>query len=380
MKRGARSAVAIAAVLVLACGKDPAPTDHTGHQPRPAQPAPAPAPAPADHGGHGGVPAGHAEVEIPTDRQQRMGLEVAPATRGTLAGVVRATATVQTDEQREAHVHSRIMGYVRDLFVNAVGQRVKRGQPLYTIYSQDLLVAQQEYLRARTFSPELAAAARERLRRWEIPDDQIRALEARGAPLEKVTVRSPITGTVIEKRIVQGHYLEPDMMLYRIADLSRLWVIAEVYEYELGRIDRTGIATIRLEGRAEPLTAPLDYVYPTVDPASRTVKVRMVVANPTGDLRPGNFATVELPVTGGEVLTVPEEAVIDTGLRQLVYVEVEPGRFRPVEIEVGRRVSGRAEVRRGVAEGDRVVVSAQFLVDSESRLRATGAAPGHGGH
>jgi multidrug efflux pump subunit AcrA (membrane-fusion protein) len=365
-------AIILLAFALAACREDSAPEHAADHV--------ATTTAQVDHSAHGGLPEGHAEVEIPVDRQQVIGLEVAPAERTRLDATVRATAIVQTDEKREAHVHSKLMGYVRTLHVNAVGQKVKKGQPLYSIYSQELLVAQQEYLRARKFSTDLAEAARERLRLWDIPEDQIRAIEEKGAPLEAIVVRSPIGGTVIEKTIVQGHFLEPDMMLYRIADLSRVWVIAEVYEYELGRVDRKGTATIRVEGVAEPITATIDYVYPTVDPRSRTVKVRMVVANPQGLLRPGNFATVELPATGDELLTVPDEAVIDTGLRRVVYVATGEGRFRPVEVEVGRRIGGRAEIRKGLAEGDRVVVSAQFLVDSESRLRAAGTGPGHGGH
>lgn len=371
--------VVLALVAWVGCGKDAPPVDHSAHRPTPS-PATADHAAHAAHAAHGGVPHGHAEIAIPADRQQRIGLELAGVTRTTLGGVVRATGVVAANERREAHVHSRLMGYVRDLFVSSIGQQVSKGQALYTLYSQDLIVAQQEYLRARQFSPELAAAARERLRLWDIPDDQIRAIEAKNAPLEKVTVRSPIAGTVIEKSIVKGHFVEPDMMLYRIADLSQLWVIAEVYEYELGRIDVKGTATIRLEGRTEPLTAAIDYVYPTVDPTSRTVKVRLVVPNPRGELRPGSFATVELPVAAGELLTIPEEAVVDTGVRQVVYVAHGEDQFRPVEVEIGRRAEGRAEVRHGLAEGDRVVVSAQFLVDSESRLRAGGSAPGHGGH
>jgi membrane fusion protein, copper/silver efflux system len=349
---------------------------HAGHDL--AEPAPDPADDP--HAAHGGVPEGHAEVTIAADRQQRIGLKAERVRRAPLAGAIRASATVQADERKEAHVHSKLMGYVRDLHVNAVGQKVKKGQPLYTIYSQELLVAQQEYLRARKSSPDLAAAARERLRLWDIPEDQIRAMEQRGAPLEAVTVRSPITGTVIEKLIVAGHFVEPDMMLYRIADLRQVWVLADVYEYELARLDRKGQATIRVEGADRTLTAPIDYVYPTVDRTSRTVKVRLVVDNRGEALRPGNFATVELPASSDEVLAVPDDAIIDTGLRRLVYVLTGPDRFRPVEIEVGRRAGGLAEVRAGLAEGDLVVVRAQFLVDSESRLRAGGPGPGHGGH
>jgi Cu(I)/Ag(I) efflux system membrane fusion protein len=366
----------LAFAVLAACGRDGADVadEHAGHG---ATPPPA---VVTSHAEHGGVPAGHAEVVIPAEGQQRVGLELAPVQRAELGGVIRATATVQADEKREAHVHSRLMGTIRKLHVNTVGQRVKKGQPLYAVYSQELLVAQQEYLRARAFSPDLAKAARERLRLWDIAEDQIQAMEAQGAPLETVTVRSPIGGTVIEKSVVQGHFVEPDMMLYRIADLSKVWVIAEVYEYELSRVARGGTATIRVEGLDRSFQAPVDYVYPTVDPASRTVKVRLVVDNRAGDLRPGNFATVELATKGGAVLSVPEDAVIDTGARRIVYLAVGVDRFRPVEVETGRRAGGRIEIRTGVTDGDRVVVAAQFLVDSESRLRASGQGPGHGGH
>jgi membrane fusion protein, copper/silver efflux system len=362
----------LALALLTACSQQ-APEGHEGHGGA-APPAAAPA-----HAAHGALPEGHAEVTVTPDRQQLVGLKLAPVESSALGGTVRATGIVQADEKREAHVHSRLMGWVRVLHVNTVGQKVKKGQPLYALYSQDLLVAQQEYLRARKFSPDLAAAARERLRLWEIPDDQIAEIERRDAPLEEMTVRSPIAGTVIEKNVVQGHFVEPDMMLYRIADLSRVWVVAEVYEYELGRVDRAGKAQIQVEGVATPLVVPIDYVYPTVDLTSRTVKVRLVVDNPKGELRPGNFAVVELPARGGDVLSVPEEAVIDTGLRQIVYVAAGEGSFRPVEVETGRRNDGRVEIRGGVAVGDRVVVSAQFLIDSESRLRAT-PTRAHGGH
>lgn len=360
------------AIVLAACGKEPAANEHAG--------AHVSSPSNEDHSAHGGLPAGHAEVVVTADRQQVIGLKVAPAEQTRLDATIRATAIVRTDETREAHVHSKLMGYVRKLHVNAVGQKVKRGQALYSLYSQELLVAQQEYLRARKFSTDLADAARERLRLWDIPADQIRIIEGSDAPVETIIVRAPIAGTVIEKNIVQGHFVEPDMMLYLIADLSRVWVIAEVYEYELGRIDRKGTATIRVEGLADPIKASIDYVYPTVDPQTRTVKVRLVVPNSAGQLRPGNFATVELPGGGAELLTVPEEAVIDTGFHRVVYVAGAEGQFRPVEVDVGRRVSGRAEIRSGLREGDQVVVSAQFLIDSESRLRAGGSAPGHGGH
>jgi multidrug efflux pump subunit AcrA (membrane-fusion protein) len=334
-----------------------------------------------EHAAHGAVPEGYAEVQLAADRIQLIGLRTARVELGAMGGAIRATAMIQADEKRMAHVHSKLMGWIEDLYVNAVGQTVKKGQPLYSIYSQELLVAQQEYLRALGFNQDLAAAARDRLRLWDIPEDQIAEIERRKQPLHAVVVRAPIAGTVLEKSVVKGHYVEPDMMLYLIADLSRVWIVAEVYEYELGRLDRAGEARIRIEGQADTFTGTIDYVYPTVDTATRTVKVRLVVPNPRGLLRPGNFATVVLPAKASEALWVPEEAIIDTGVRQVAYVALGGGTFRPVAVHVGRRAEGKVEVLHGLAPGDEVVVSAQFLLDSESRLRgAVGPGPGHGGH
>ncbi|MBZ4420200.1 efflux RND transporter periplasmic adaptor subunit [Myxococcus sp. RHSTA-1-4] len=377
---------AMALLLFLLGSTAMAQGGHAGHG-APAQPPPS-----AGHEGHGqppggtrgreapgGMPEGYAEVRVAPERQQLIGLKVAKAERGRLTGTVRASAIVQPDETREAHVHSKLMGWVQELFVNAVGQPVKKGQPLYSLYSQELFAAQQEYLRAKASNAELAAAARARLRLWDVPADQVTRIERNG-PQKAVIFRSPIDGTVIDKQVLAGHYVEPEMLLYRIADLSRVWVLADVYEFEVNRLDRNGLARVEVQGVAEPVQARVDYVYPTVDPVSRTVKVRLVVPNPQGTLRPGSFATVELPAQATDALWVPEEAVVDTGTRQVVYVALGEGRFRPTLVKVGRRAGDRVELREGLAEGAAVVVSAQFLIDSESRLRGTSQPSGHGGH
>jgi Cu(I)/Ag(I) efflux system membrane fusion protein len=318
-------------------------------------------------------------VQVAPERQQLIGLKVAKAERGRLSGTVRASAIIQPDETKEAHVHSKLMGWVQELFVNAVGQQVKKGQPLYSLYSQELYAAQQEYLRARATSPELAAAARARLKLWDVPDDEVKRIEREG-PQKAIVFRSPMTGTVIEKQVLSGHYVDPEMLLYRIADLLRVWVVADVYEFEVNRLDKAGTARVEVQGVTEAVQAPVDYIYPTVDPVSRTVKVRMVVPNQEGMLRPGSFATVELPTMPTEALWVPEEAVVDTGTRQVVYVALGEGRFRPTLVKVGRRAGGKVEVREGLPEGAFVVVSAQFLLDSESRLRGVSSPAGHGSH
>jgi multidrug efflux pump subunit AcrA (membrane-fusion protein) len=366
------------AVLLLIGSTAVAQGGHAGHE------APRPPPAAPQQGQAretpGGVPEGYAVVQVAPERQQLIGLKVAKAERARLSGAVRASAIIQPDETREAHVHSKLMGWVQVLFVNAVGQQVKKGQPLYSLYSQDLYAAQQEYLRARATSPELAAAARARLKLWDVPDDEVKRLEREG-PQKAITFRSPIDGTVIEKQVLAGHYVDSEMLLYRIADLSRVWVIADVYEFEVNRLDKAGSARVEVQGVAEPVQAPVDYIYPTVDPVSRTVKVRLVVPNQEGMLRPGSFATVELPTKPTEALWVPEEAVVDTGTRQVAYVALGEGRFRPTLVKMGRRAGGKVEVREGISEGASVVVSAQFLLDSESRLRGVSQPGGkHGGH
>ena len=361
-----------AILLLLGCDEEPKPQPHAGHG-QDRQPV-------AGHEGHGSLPEGHAEVTIPADRQQLMGIKLGKAIREHLAGTIRATAIVRPEEAREAHVHTKLMGWVQDLYVNTVGQKVKKGQPLYSIYSQDLFVAEEEYLRARATNPTLAAAARERMRLWDIPEQEIAGIE-RDGPKKAIVLRAPISGTVLELGIRKGQYIEPEVTLYQIADLSRVWILADVYEFELTRLDRKGTATVRLQGATETFQAAIDYVYPTVDATTRTVKVRLVAENPRGELRPGSFATVELPTMARDAVTVPQEAIVDTGTRQLVYVALHPGHFRPVEVKVGQRGEGRAEIVSGISEGDDVVVGAQFLLDSESRLRGTsGPAPEHGGH
>ncbi len=355
--------------------------EHAGHGGAPAATVPGHDAGASEAPAPGAIPGGYAEVTLASDKQQLIGIKTVRAERAGLGGTIRATALITVDEARVAHVHSKLMGWIQDLYVDAVGQQLSKGQPLYSIYSQDLLVAQEEFLRARQFNADLAAAARQRLVLWDIPEDQIKKIERSGKPLKAVVVRAPISGTVLEKNAVKGHYVGADTMLYLIADLSRVWIVAEVYEYELSRLDRAGTARILVEGLNEPLAGTIDYVYPTVDARSRTIKVRIVVANPRGELRPGNFATVELPVRAGDVVQLPEEAVVDTGAQQVVFVALGEGRFRPTLVKVGRRAQGKVEILGGVEEGMEVVVGAQFLLDSESRMQGAGGSPkAHGGH
>lgn len=327
----------------------------------------------------GSIPPDQTEITIPSDRQQLIGVKTAKAERGELSGNIRANAIVQTDETKEAHVHTRLMGWVQDLYANAVGQRVKKGDPLYSLYSQDLFAAEQEFVRARKTAPDLANLAKQRLLLWDVPPDQIKKIESSG-PQKAIVFRSPLDGTVVEKSVLKGHYVEPGAMLYRIADLSTVWVIANVYEYEVNRIAQGGTAQVTIQGVSSPVEAKVDYVYPTVDPTSRTVKVRLIAPNPNGVLRPNSFGIAELPTKASFALWVPDSAIIDTGTRQVAFLALDGGRFRPVTVKVGRRVNGRAEILAGIREGETVVTGANFLLDSESRLKATSSPGAHGGH
>lgn len=366
--------------IALAAGFTSAQT-HLGHGPATQRAAPYTADEPSSHALPAPVPDGHAEVQLSVDRVQILSIKTAVARKGSLTGSIRAPAVIAVDESREIHVHSKLMGWVEELFVNRVGQEVKKGDRLYSLYSQELFAAQQEYLRARAATPDLARAARARMELWDVPQDQVKQIERSGAR-KAIVFRAPISGTVLDKQILQGHAVDPDMMLYRIADLRQVWALAEVYEYEAPRLDPSGTARILVQGSSQAVNARIDHVYPTVDERTRTIRVRMVLPNPDGALRPGSFATVELPARSSEAVWVPEAAVIDTGVRQVVYVLTAPGRFRPQEVRLGRRGEGKAEILDGLQAGAEVVVSSQFLIDSESRLRgsAGGSAPSHGAH
>jgi membrane fusion protein, copper/silver efflux system len=325
------------------------------------------------------LPAGHAQVHVPEDRQQLIGVRTTMVEQGPMSGIIRANGIVQVEEGREVLVHSKVSGFLERVHVEATGDRVVQGDPLYDLFSQDLQVAQDEYLRARRTDPRLAAAARERMLRWDVSPEHMRQLVRTGAT-RTVTFLAPRTGVVLERAATEGEFITPDTTLFRIADLREVWVVAQVYEYEAARIDPAQPAQLRVQGQTRMRRATVEYVHPTVDPQSRTISVRLTVPNPDGALRPGSFAVVELATRPVEALWVPDEAVIETGTRQLVYLALPDGWFRPVQVAVGRQLDGRVEIRRGLAAGDRVVVGAQFLIDSESRLRAVPGGPGHGGH
>ncbi|MDR2113507.1 MAG: efflux RND transporter periplasmic adaptor subunit [Candidatus Accumulibacter sp.] len=331
-------------------------------------------------------PAAAGRVRISTEKVQKLGVRTEAAQRRALDRVVRAVGRVEPDERRLYVIAPKFEGYVERLHVNVTGQPIGKGQPLFDVYSPELVSAQREYaiaaqgmeaLRdadepARAGMRQLAEASLARLRNWDISGEQIKALARSGAARRTLTFRSPVAGVVTEKKAVQGMRFMPGETLYQIADLSSVWVIADVFEQDIGLIAPGAVARARLNAYPGTLfEGKVSYVYPTLNAATRTVPVRVELDNPGLLLKPAMFAQLELPVeTRGTALTVPASAVIDSGTRQIVLVELGEGRFEPRELRLGARGDSQVEILDGVKEGERVVVAANFLIDAESNLKA----------
>ncbi len=316
--------------------------------------------------------------------RRRIGVRTALVEEKPVELTIRAVGRTTFDESRLRDVTLKLKGWVENLYVNETGQPVRRGQTMLTIYSPELYSAQQEYLlalrsqqsAAGSGAPEradyLVRAARERLHLWDISDTQIRQIEERGQPLERMPILSPVSGYVIEKDVVEGMSLEAGQRLYRVAGLDAIWVEADVYEQDLPHVKVGQRATITLPyvEDASVIAGKISYVYPYLDPKTRTGKIRIQVPNADLALRPEMYANVEIRVDRGIRLIVPESAVIRTGPRSLVFLDLDEGRLKPQEVQLGARSENGYEVVSGLSAGDRVVTSANFLISSESRLRS----------
>jgi Cu(I)/Ag(I) efflux system membrane fusion protein len=349
-----------------AAGGGPPADEHAGH-----------APAPPARGAHPG------EFRVAPERLQRIGVRSARVERRAMESAIRAAGRVVVDETRLADVALKVRGWVGELRVDAVGDPVRAGEVLFTLYSPELYAAQEEYLQAlrsqararETAAPEradyLVRAARNRLRLWDIAPADFEALARSGRPLEHLPVRAPASGFVIEKNVVAGAAFEPGERLYRIAPLDPIWIEAEIYESELPRVEvgmpvAVGLAYLperRFEGRVA-------WVYPTLTGSTRTARLRVELPNPDLALRPDMWATVELASTHGDRLVVPLSAVLHAGERSFVFLDLGEGRFRPQPVQVGMRVGEEVEILAGVEAGQAIVASGTFLIASESRLRA----------
>jgi Cu(I)/Ag(I) efflux system membrane fusion protein len=335
-------------------------------------------------------------VKISNEKIQKLGVKTEVVALRELTRTVRAVATVQTDERRLHTVAPKFEGWIHKLYVNATGQAVRKGDALMDVYSPELITAQHEYLIGRKGmqraaaegSPEggeamqrLAESTLNRLRNWDISEADLRALQQEGQVKHYVTLRSRAGGVVLEKPAVEGRRFMPGEMLYQIADLSRVWMLADVFEQDLGLVDRGQSATIRMVAYPDKVfSGEVTFIYPTVAPETRTAKVRIELSNKEGLLKPDMYGRVELASLHGKqkVLGVPESAVLDTGIRHLVLVELGKGRYEPRTVKLGMHGDGYVEVLGGLTAGEVVVVSANFLIDAESNLKA--ALDGFGGH
>jgi Cu(I)/Ag(I) efflux system membrane fusion protein len=322
-------------------------------------------------------------IDVNTETLDALGVRLEVVGREALKQQVRAVATVVPDESRISHVHTRVAGWIEELLVNTTGELVQAGQPLARIFSQELFASQTEYLAARrdTAASGLASAViaggRTRLTVLGMTPEDIDAIEHTGEARRLVTILAPRGGVVVDRGVSVGTSVDPSTTLLTIADLSRVWVIAEIPEANIPGI-RAG-ATARLEFPAsgrESFTARVDFLYPTLTAQTRTLRVRFPVANGTGGLRPGLYGTATFDLAGSPVITVPRDAVVDTGTRQHVFVAIGD-RFEPRVVTLGVQLADRVEIRSGLVAGDRIVASGVFLLDSESRLRATGGMGGH---
>lgn len=326
-------------------------------------------------------------VQVDTNKLQSLGILTETVRVDTIAEPVRAVATVVPDESRVSHIHTRVSGWLEQLYVNKTGQQVKTGSSLAGIFSQELYASQMEYiaaLKASRSGPEsvVAESARTRLKVLGMTEAQIRELERRGVATRLTTIIAPRNGVVLDLNVFAGMAVDPSMVLMTIADLSQIWILAEIPGSEELGISVGTPATIDITvAGTNSIETEVSFIYPALTEGTRTMRVRMVINNPGNLLRPGAYGTAEFRVRPRKALTVPRDAIVDEGEQQRVFVLTGPGAFEPRSVKLGAQLQERVEVVEGLSEGEKVVSSGVFLIDSESRLRASGnVGGGHGGH
>ncbi len=324
-------------------------------------------------------------VIISTEKVQKLGVRSEEAILRELIRTVRAVATVQIDERKQYTVATKFEGWIHRLYVSTTGQLVKKGDALMDVYSPELITAQQEYLiavrglQSVVDSPDVRAAmerlitgALQKLRNWDIAEAELRRLQQTGEVQQYMTLRAKVDGVVLEKRAIMGQRFMPGEMLYQIADLSSIWMLADVFEQDLGLIHPGQLATVRIDAYPDKIfNGEVAFIYPAVTPETRTAIVRIVLANPDGLLKPAMYAHVEFASihSKNKVLTVPDSAVLDTGTRRVVLIDLGAGRFEPRTVKLGMHADGYAEVLGGLRAGEAVVVKANFLIDAESNFK-----------
>lgn len=325
-------------------------------------------------------------VQLTPERMQSIGVKIGTVEYKQLSGDIRATGTVDIDERLLSYVQVRFSGYIRKVFVNATYQYVRKGDRLFTIYSPDLVATQQEYLLARqnqkalsastvdgvaTGAATLASAAEQRLQQWDVPQSELQKLKDTGKPVTDLTINSPVSGYITEYNALPNMYVEPSTRLYAVADLSHIWVNAQVFQNDVGRLkpgDTAQITADTYPGRS--FYGRIEEILPQVDMTTRTVRVRLAIANPGLKLKPGMYVNVDLKSPLGRQLVVPASAVFQTGTRQLVFLDYGNGRLQPKEVVLGPQAGDDFVVLSGLQPHQRIVTSANFLIDSESQLQA----------
>lgn len=332
-------------------------------------------------------------VKIDAEKQQLLNVRFGTVEMASETATIHAAGKVAMDETRLAHVHTRVEGWIDQVFVDFTGKSVRKGQPLLTMYSPDMLATQQELLLALKgrdqlqhstlpgvpdHMDQLIVATKRRLELWNLTDQQIDEVIRTGKPIKNITVYSPADGYITTRNAFPNQQVKPDMELYAIVDLSRVWLIADVFEYEAGSIRLGMPATISFAYDAEQkFNGVVSFIQPQVDPVTRTLKVRIEAANPGMRLKPEMFVDVDFKLATQAKLSVPAEAVLNSGERRTVFVDRGNGYFEPRDVQTGQVFGGRVEVLRGLKAGERIVTSGNFLIDSESQLKS--AAQGMGG-
>jgi RND family efflux transporter MFP subunit len=325
-------------------------------------------------------------VQITPQRMQSIGVKIGAVEYKPLSNDVRATGNVDIDQRLVSYVQVRFPGYIRKVFANAVYQYVRKGEPLFTVYSPELVATQQEYLLARqnqkalststvdgvaSGAAALSAATEQRLQQWQVPPSEIARLKQTGKPIVDLTINSPVSGYITEYNALPNMYVEPSTRLYTVADLSRVWVYAQVFQNDVGRLKPGDAAAITVDSYpGQIFSGRIDDILPQVDLATRTVRVRLVIANRGLKLKPGMFVNVDLKAPLGRQLTVPASAVFQTGTHQLVFLDQGDGNLDPKEVVLGPRAGDEYVVLKGLKIHQKIVTSANFLIDSESQLQA----------
>jgi multidrug efflux pump subunit AcrA (membrane-fusion protein) len=328
-------------------------------------------------------------IDVPPAQQAKIGLKVVKIEKKKIEHTIRTVGTVTADQTKEAHVHTKINGWIEQIYADYIGKPVKKEQPLFELYSPDLVSTQEEYLAARKQGipgREIATTALERLKLWGVPQAEIERLKKSGKAKRSVTFDSPVNGFIVNKTAIQGMYITPEMELYHIADLSRIWIIVTLYEYDVAVISVGDAAEIQLPYDPDKsFKGKISYIYPEIELETRTAKARIEIDNPDQKLKPGMFSNIELKKNLGEAIVVPDDAVIDTGTRKIVFVKTGPSRFEPRDVKSGPRIENTFAILSGLKEGEEIVTSAHFLIDAESKFQAaiqkgSPAQQGHGDH